>query len=193
MDRRRGISPVVGVLLLILIATSAGIMVYAFIAGWIGSATTNTSPPGSNPLYVEYVYADAANDLLTISIRNLGSDTVVIDKIYVNSPAGSQVYTIGMLQRIISIQENSGVDLLGYQVKIVLDSSNFDFTKANSDGSDVRFYDLAGNELPYYIEYWDAASQLAIIWVRVDLPANSITQIRMVYHNPSLTISTSNP
>ena len=87
MDRRRGISPVVGVLLLILIAISAGIMVYAFIAGWIGSATTNTSTPGSNPLYVEYVYADAANDLLTMSIRNLGSDTVVIDKIYVNSPA----------------------------------------------------------------------------------------------------------
>ena len=37
------------------------------------------------------------------------------------------------------VQDNSGVDLSGYQINILLDSSNFDFTKADPQGKDIRF------------------------------------------------------
>ncbi|RLF65413.1 MAG: hypothetical protein DRN30_04025, partial [Thermoplasmata archaeon] len=39
----------------------------------------------------------------------------------------------------INITEQSGTNLVNYQVRINLNSSNFDFSKANSDGSDIRF------------------------------------------------------
>ena len=193
LKRHKAISPIVAVLLLILIAIAAGVMVYSFISGWIGGFTGSTSTVGNTLLYIDYVYADATNDLLTISIRNIGSLSAEIDKIYISSNDGNYVYPSDVYQRIITITENTGSDLTNYQVKIVLNSGNFDFSKANSDGSDVRFYDMNNNPIPYFIEYWDSTAQSAVIWVKVNLTGGSFTQIKMVYHNPSLTTTTSNP
>jgi len=86
----------------------------------------------------------------------------------------------------IVIKENSGKDLRDYQVLIELNSTNFDFSKAKSDGSDVRFVDEKGDELPYWIEEWDSANKKAKIWVKVPLiPANGKTKIYMYYGNPN--------
>ncbi|NLO30436.1 MAG: DUF2341 domain-containing protein, partial [Methanosarcina mazei] len=46
--------------------------------------------------------------------------------------------TEGYSQKII-ITENSGKDLTSYQVPIFLNSSNFNFSQAKPDGSDLRF------------------------------------------------------
>ena len=90
-------------------------------------------------------------------------------------------------KREITIQENSGNNLTDYQVKIVLNSSNFDFSKANSDGSDIRFVDSDDTTpLSYWIEKWDSVNQEAIVWVKVpSIPANSTKTIYMYYGNPS--------
>jgi len=92
-------------------------------------------------------------------------------------------------KREITIQENSGNNLTDYQVKIVLNSSNFDFSKANSDGSDIRFVDSDDTTpLSYWIEKWDSVNQEAIVWVKVpSIPANSTKTIYMYYGNPSAT------
>ncbi|HPS88954.1 MAG TPA: DUF2341 domain-containing protein, partial [Methanosarcina vacuolata] len=39
----------------------------------------------------------------------------------------------------ILITENAGKDLQGYPVAVVLNSSNFNFSEAKIDGSDLRF------------------------------------------------------
>jgi hypothetical protein len=58
--------------------------------------------------------------------------------------------------------------LTNYPVLIKLTNSNFDFTKAKSDGSDVRFTDSDGATLlNYEIEKWDSVNLLASIWVKV--------------------------
>ena len=86
--------------------------------------------------------------------------------------------------REITIKENSGKTLADYQVLIELNSANFDFSKAKSDGSDVRFVDSAGNELNYWIEEWSYGK--AKVWVKVPLiPANGQAKIKMYYGNPS--------
>jgi len=86
--------------------------------------------------------------------------------------------------REITIKENSGKTLTDYQVMIELNSANFDFTKAKSDGSDVRFVDSGGNELSYWIEEW--SSGRAKVWVKVPhIPANGEAKIRMYYGNPN--------
>jgi len=81
-------------------------------------------------------------------------------------------------------QDNSGVDLSGYQIKILLDGSNFDFTKADPQGKDIRF-ESAGKQLSHWTESWDQAAATASIWVKVpSIKAKSESEIKMYYGNP---------
>lgn len=77
--------------------------------------------------------------------------------------------------------------LTDYQVRVVLNSTNFDFSEANADGSDLRFYDPdAGKYLPYWIERWGPAGGEAVVWVRVPyIPPSSTKELIMYYGNPS--------
>ncbi|MCW7078695.1 MAG: DUF2341 domain-containing protein [Canidatus Methanoxibalbensis ujae] len=87
--------------------------------------------------------------------------------------------------REITIKENSGKTLTDYQILVELNSANFDFSKAKSDGSDIRF-STDSQELSYWIEEWDSNAKKAKIWVKVPLiPANGETNIKMYYGNPS--------
>ncbi|MFW6122011.1 MAG: DUF2341 domain-containing protein [Petrotogales bacterium] len=87
----------------------------------------------------------------------------------------------------IKIKENSGEALEDYQVLVELDSTNFDFSKAKSDGSDVRFK-ANEEELSYWIEEWNEGAKNAKIWVKVpSIPANDETKIKMYYGNPTAT------
>ncbi len=90
-------------------------------------------------------------------------------------------------RKAIIITENSGRDLIDFQVRIYLNNTNFDFTKANADGSDIRITtDDEITLLPYYIEKWDSTNQQAVIWVKVpSIPAGSSVTIYMYYGNPN--------
>lgn len=80
---------------------------------------------------------------------------------------------------------NQGATLSYYQVLIMLDSNNFNFSRANVDGSDIRFTHSDGTtELNYWIESWDSANHLAYLWVRVPALANGNTNIYLYYNNP---------
>ena len=84
----------------------------------------------------------------------------------------------------IVITENSGKDLMGYQVPINLDSSNFNFSQAKTDGSDLRFFS-GERTLNYWIENWDSEAEEALIWVRVPaLPASKSITLLMKCGNP---------
>jgi len=88
-------------------------------------------------------------------------------------------------RRAVTITEQSGGTLTDFQVRVELNSSNFDFSKANADGSDIRFTEDDGETLlPYWIEKWDSTSEEAIIWVKVpSIPANGETTIYIYYGN----------
>ncbi len=95
-----------------------------------------------------------------------------------NSGGGTWKY-----QRDISIKENSGTTLTDYQVLIELKGADFP-SEAESDGADIRFTDVNGNELNYWIESWDYAGKSAKMWVKVpSILASSNTVIRMYYGN----------
>jgi len=90
-------------------------------------------------------------------------------------------------RRKITITEQSGENLTDYQVCIELDSSNFDFSHAQSDGSDIRFADENGGLLSHWIESWDVDSEQARVWVKIpSLSANSEREIYMYYGNTDL-------
>ncbi|WP_440952086.1 DUF2341 domain-containing protein [Methanococcoides sp. FTZ1] len=87
----------------------------------------------------------------------------------------------------MTIKENSGKNLINYQVQVLLDSTNFDFSKANPDGSDIRF-SVEDKQLSHWIEEWDAGSKRAIVWIKVpSIPSNGMTDVTIHYGNPAAT------
>ena len=87
---------------------------------------------------------------------------------------------------------NPGDALSDYQVLITLNSSNFDYSKASPDGSDIGFVDGDNTvALNYWIEEWNAAGD-SMIWVKVpSIKDSGNTTIYMYYGNP-IAISQSN-
>jgi len=75
--------------------------------------------------------------------------------------------------------------LTDYQVKIALINTNFDFSKAKSDGLDIRFTDSDGTtSLDYWIEDYDSVGETATIWPKVpSIPALSTKTIYLYYGN----------
>ncbi len=89
--------------------------------------------------------------------------------------------------KIISIDYDGNSPLADYQIRIELNSSNFNFSLANPDGSDIRFADMNGTELNYWIQEWNSESNIAIVWVKVPVINPPETNILMFYGNPSAT------
>lgn len=76
-------------------------------------------------------------------------------------------------------------NLVNFTVLVKLTAANFDFSKAQSAGQDIRFVDADGvTLLAHEIEYWSATE--ADIWVKVpQIDASSaIDSIYMYYGNP---------
>src|SRR3989338_4031415 len=75
-------------------------------------------------------------------------------------------------------------NLANFPVLVKLSSSNFDFTKAKTNGEDIRFTDSNGTtELSDEIESWSAAGQAAVIWVKVpQIDLSSATDYIYAYY-----------
>ena len=89
----------------------------------------------------------------------------------------------------IAINNAGNPALTNFQVKVSLNSSNFNFSKAQSSGADLRFYASDGaTPLNFWTANYSASSQTATIWVEVpSLSAGGTGSIVMRYGNPSAT------
>ncbi len=76
----------------------------------------------------------------------------------------------------------AGATETNFPLLVRLNSSNFNFGQAQSDGRDIRFATVAGAILPYQIEQWDAAAGAASIWVKIpSIAGNARQEIRMYW------------
>jgi hypothetical protein len=88
-----------------------------------------------------------------------------------------------LFKREIVIDNSGGTELADHQVKIVLTSSNFDFSKAQADGRDIRFLDSDDvTPLDFWTESWDSASQTATVWVKVPLIPAGAGKTLFIYY-----------
>jgi len=81
-------------------------------------------------------------------------------------------------------------DIEDYQIKLILDDNNFDYSKlSNINGNDIRFISTQepNKQLDYWIETWKVGSEhLSIIWIEVDdIFAGANNYIWLYYNNPS--------
>ena len=77
---RRGISPVLATLILIVIAVVASLVVYGWIMGWIGAQKRQVA------FAVRVIRTNST--AYTVEVRNTGSITVTISKVTVTDPDG---------------------------------------------------------------------------------------------------------
>jgi len=69
-----------------------------------------------------------------------------------------------------------------FPILVRLNSSNFPFAQAASDGKDIRFSTAAGMRLFYQIEQWDFANSTAAVWVRIPtITCNARQEIKMYW------------
>ena len=79
-------------------------------------------------------------------------------------------------------------DLSDFPVFVKLDSSNFDFSKAKSDGTDVVFVDVNDNLLAFERVSYDSTAQIAEFWVKIPSVSSTVdTEFYMYYGNSDAT------
>jgi len=91
-------------------------------------------------------------------------------------------------ERLIKIVNNGG-SLVDYQILVSLSPSTFDYSKANPDGSDLRFTDVTKTVFyDYWIETWNPSGE-SKIWVKIpSIPGGGPSRLMfMWYGNPGAT------
>jgi len=95
---KRGFSDIVASLILMLLAVAAGVVVYGYLMGWIGGATTN--PRMTGHLSFDTAYANTTGGSITCAVRNVGGTSLVLSDVYVqgvNCTASTKINNVSLL------------------------------------------------------------------------------------------------
>jgi len=102
----KAISPIIATLMLMLLAVAAGVIVYAYVTGWIGGATQTSGAP-KGQLQIDSISASTTD--IKIYIRNLGGEIANVDAIYIEGDAAASVTPA--LPKAIDVGEVQGFTL----------------------------------------------------------------------------------
>jgi len=80
LGSKKGISPILATLLLIVIAVAAVIVTYA----WVMTFTTSTTTQAGARIKFDTVNINSATKNVTIYVRNWGDEKVHVDKVYID-------------------------------------------------------------------------------------------------------------
>jgi len=79
---KRAFSAVIASLILMLLAVAAGVVVYAYVMGWIGGTTQN--PQRTGQMQFDSIYATAGTGKIKMYVRNVGGADLNLSKIYIS-------------------------------------------------------------------------------------------------------------
>ncbi len=127
---------------------------------------------------------DSSSRTIRYHVPVLGGDTLELSNIAWKHAISIQLNTTETGANIPS-------NVTGFPVLIRLSKSNFDFSQASPDGSDLKFTKKDNTVLPFEIEFWDTVSSKAVLWVKVDTVYgnNDKQSITMYYGNPAISTS----
>ena len=112
IQEKKGISPIIATLLLILIAIAAGVIVYAYVVGFIGSESPSVPTVGTDQLSVNAVSYTKAATTITVYVQNVGTNSLNVTSLYIYfgngtlsqevAPASGNVIKSGATGTVIS-------------------------------------------------------------------------------------------
>ena len=86
---KKAISPIIATLLLILIAIAAGVVVYAYVIGFIGNQTASSPPIGTDQIALNAVSYTSGATSIGAYVQDIGQSAVNISAMYVYYGNGS--------------------------------------------------------------------------------------------------------
>lgn len=91
IKRKKGISPIIATLLLILIAIAAGVIVYAYVVGFIGnSVNQNGTGPSSETFNINSWYVNSTGSAVSeLFVQNTGANSINVTSVYFYSSSGA--------------------------------------------------------------------------------------------------------
>ena len=89
-SKRRGVSPVIATLLLIVIAVAAAVLTYVWVTGYIGR-TTSTAETGQLQERIKINAVTVTSSDITISVANIGNVNVTLAGAYILFQNGTVV------------------------------------------------------------------------------------------------------
>ncbi|RLE46250.1 MAG: hypothetical protein DRJ31_10240, partial [Candidatus Methanomethylicota archaeon] len=144
-------------------------------------ATLETTDNAQTPYFNEIKISFGISSSLISSPYNTSDAGNVLAKIGWTESGVDPQYKYWCYRKKITL--NSATPEDNYQVKVELTTSNFDYSKAEANGEDIRFSDGEGNALyDYWIEEWDS-SGTSTIWVEV--PTAGTSEFYIYYGNSS--------
>jgi len=87
--RRKGVSPVIATLLLIVVAVAAAVLTYIWVTGYIGR-TTSAAEASQLQERIKINAVEYSSGTVTISVANIGDVQVTITAAYVLTEGGTQ-------------------------------------------------------------------------------------------------------
>jgi len=100
---RRAFSTLIAALILMLLAVSAGVIVYSYVIGWLGGATQTTGGT-KGQLQFDSIYADATADTIKMYVRNVGGKNLLLSKIYVDGALKANATVIADAGASLTVQ-----------------------------------------------------------------------------------------
>lgn len=118
-----------------------------------------------------------------------GRALLLLGLVLTASGASAQSLTGWSYRRIVTVTHPSP-PLSGHQVRLELSSANFDFSKAQADGRDLRITTGETDApLPFWVERWGGGQ--ATVWVKVPSIPVGGTALRLYYGHGSASSASS--
>jgi hypothetical protein len=118
LGSKKAFSAIIASLILMLLAVAAGVVVYAYVMGWVGGATTN--PRMAGHLSFDTTYANTTAKTIFLAVRNVGGTNLLISNIYITGQDVTSNCAPTIPSTGLSLSVQSVVDLTLSNVNMTL-------------------------------------------------------------------------
>lgn len=157
-----------------------GTTIYSFSNDTRDTVTLDAVPAAS---ITSVCYAETGNNDIRIIRNNI--QVTAGDFSYIDNPEWEYARPVYINTSSTGVQITKKV--ADFPILIRLSKHNFTFEQSSDNGSDLFFTNADDIPLPFEIEHWDPAAEVAEVWVKVDtIRTDSDSQnIMMFWGNPS--------
>lgn len=169
---------------------------YAYIPGTSIAVSVDSTAVASGKITINNVPAALIESVVLMSTSDTLFSADIGDSLLVTSgdTTTNMLEAWGYNRNIEINVASTGLSLtqslLKFPLPVQLNSSNFNFSEAQTGGEDIRFTNSIGALLFHEVEYWDTISKTALVWVLADsIPHSSTETIGIHWGNMSATES----
>jgi flagellin-like protein len=184
--KAKAISPIIATLLLILIAIAAGVVVYAYVIGFVGS-TTGGSQGQNTQLSSDLVAIKASTGVTTLVLKNVGGTSAVLGSgLYLK---GGTLTTVVQQGWRVTLTSTSGAptQITDIQVKQAADNSHVTIQITQASGTVTYTATVFGTSLSCTIAI--SASTTGSCGTNIALPTGVTVSTGYVADTGAITVT----